>query len=114
MHQKDKVFFYIVHIYWIIQVITLFFIKGFADITITITALFLLVFLILEFFIKSVNYKKSVALILFLYSLIFCITTLFFIMFFHPTVYIKYSIMSIGILNLIISATSLKILKQED
>jgi hypothetical protein len=97
-----------------IQAIALFFIKGFADITITMTAIFLLVFLILEFFIKRVNYIKGITLLLFLYSLIFCIVALLFIMFFHPIIYVEYSIIGIGILNLIVSVISLKILIRQE
>lgn len=111
MEKKNKLFSYISLLYWIIQGISLLFIGGFGAFPIIVSTT-LLTLCGLRLFIKNHSYKVTFALLLFLYSLIFCFIALPTSVFIHNTG-VKILIYVITVVNLIISILMFRELRKE-
>jgi len=111
MGLKNNLFTYISLLYWIIQGISLLSVGGFGSFPIVVSII-LFILCGLRLFIKNYGYRVTFALLLFLYSLIFCFMALPASVFIYNTI-VKTLIYVITIINLIISILMLRDLRKE-
>jgi len=111
MKQENKTRTYLLLLYWIVEAVSLLFVGGFGSLPIFMSII-VLILCILRFFLKNHGYRVTFALLLFLYSLIFCFISLPASVFIHDAI-MKILIYTISISNLMISILMLRELRKE-
>jgi len=111
MERDNKMFTYISLMYWITEAISLLFVGGFGSFLVVISII-VLILCGLRLFIKKRSYKITFALLLFIYSVIFCFMALPASVFINNTS-IKILIYAISTANLLISILMLRKLRKE-